>query len=79
MAKHVINSEQVFRFGLGTESVNIIPDAGASYTVSYESSIGFTDDDAGAQTVPNRVFVQNTVVKITPTGGFVTITGPGTF
>lgn len=74
-----INTATVFEFGIGTESVNIIPESGVSYIVSYGSGGEFIDDDVGPQTITNRVFVQNTKVRITPTGGFVTISGLGVF
>lgn len=79
MANVRINSEKVFSFVLGTESVNIIPESGVSFTLSYESGAEFVPDELGVQTVPIRVCVHNTVVKITPTGGFLTITGAGSF
>lgn len=74
-----INTATVFEFGIETESVNIVPESGVSYIVAYGSGSEFVEDDAGAQTIPNRVFVQNTKARITPTGGFVTISGLGSF
>lgn len=73
------NTEQVIGFNDTTESVNIVPASGVSFTVSYKEGDSFVEDDAGSQTAPIRVYVQNTVVKITPTGGFVTVTGAGSF
>lgn len=79
MPSYRFNTAREFGFRDDTESVNIVPQAGASYTVSYGEGDSFVDDDMGVQTVPNRVYVQSTVVKITPVDGFVTVTGAGSF
>lgn len=79
MSSKRFNQESVIAFGDETESVNIIPEAGVTYTVAYKSGDSYTDDDAGSQSTPTRVFVQNTVVRVTPVGGYVTVNGVGPF
>lgn len=73
------DTEQVIGFNDTTESVSIVPATGASYTVSYKEGDEFIDDEKGIQSVPSRVFVQSTVVKVSPSNGYVTLSGAGNF
>lgn len=79
MAQKRFNTETALVFGDDTERVNVIPESGASYNISYWTGAEWVIDDKSPLTVPASFLVQTTRVKIEPIGGFVAVTGKGSF
>lgn len=79
MAQKRFDAETEFAFNEITDRINIIPESGVSYNISYWTGAEWVIDDKSPLTVPASFLVQTTRVKIEPTGGFVAVTGKGSF
>ena len=79
MAQKRFNTKTEFSFSDMTESVNIIPESGVTFNVSYWTGSAWTPDDLNPRSTPSQVAVQATRVQVDPTGGYVAVVGKGDF
>ena len=79
MAQLRFNTAKEISFTDLTEYVNIIPEAGVTFDVSYWSGTEWIADDKSPMSSPQRIAVQSTRTQIVPTGGFVGVFGKGDF
>lgn len=79
MSKYRFNETKEFAFGDLTGSINVIPESGASFNVSYWTGSEWVLDEKSPVSNPANFIIQSTNVKIEPLSGFVFVTGAGTF
>ena len=62
-----------------TESVNLIPDVGVTFNISYWTGESWFPDASNPQSEAVNALVQCTKIQVEPIGGFVQVVGKGDF
>jgi len=79
MAQKRFNTTTEIALNEGTLSVNIIPEVGVTFNVSYWTGFAWFPDDSNPQSGAVNAAVQCTKIKVEPIGGHVAVVGKGDF
>lgn len=71
------NTETEFAFNELIESVNILPEVGVTFNVSYWTGAAWSADGNNPHSAPVNALVQATKIKIEPIGGYVAVASKG--
>jgi predicted Rdx family selenoprotein len=65
-----INSEYLETYGNEFDYISVIPATGTSVKIEFWSGSDFVEDPKSPITEAEKVFVRNTSVRFTPSGGY---------
>lgn len=77
MAINRFNTATEFAFYETTESVNILPETGVTFNVSYWTGEAWSADGNNPYSAPVNALIQATKIKIEPIGGYVAVASKG--